>query len=99
MSPLPKIVALTGVVGAALADAGLFVAAALQAAPAPSVESIGVASGAGAATTLAILWFWKGTVDKRLDEKVDKDVVAEMSKSIDRIEGHVTWLVHEKRGE
>lgn len=99
MTPIPKVIALTSVAGAAVADAALFVVAAIQAAPSPSVGDIGVASGAGAATTLAILWFWKGTVDKRLDEKVDKDVVKEMSKSIDRIEDNVTWLVRQQKGD
>lgn len=77
----------------------------LQASPSP-VDVIG-GGVTGGVIVGAVAWAtYKAKVDEHdrriqaLDSaKADKDIVAQMSKSIDKIEEHVTWLVREKRGE
>jgi hypothetical protein len=97
MSPIPKLYATVGASGAMLGDAALFVVAALQSAGTPSVGDIGAAGATGAATSLAILWFWKGLTDKRLDaleaRKADKSSMDDLSDLLREMRGDIKTLM------
>lgn len=102
MTPVVRLTAVTGVIGAALVDAGVLVYAALQQTPV-SAGDLGAAGLTGAATSVAVLWAWKGTVDERLreieDKKADKDALDAHGELLKEVRDDVRWLVRQKRGE
>lgn len=102
MTPVVKVTALAGVIGAALFDAAAVVYAALQQAPV-SAGDLGAAGLTGAATSVAVLWAWKGTADERLkrleNEKADKEDLKAHGEMLKEVREDVRWLVRQKRGE
>ena len=97
MMPVPKMLALAGVVGAAIGDGALYIVAAMQATTPPTAGDIGAAGITGAATSVAVLWFWKGMTDKRLDkieaDKADKSSLDDMSEMLKEMRGDIKTLM------
>lgn len=88
--------------GAAITDAALIVAAAAQDLPL-SAGDLGAGGLAGAATSVAVLWAWKGITDERIkrieDTKADKEDVRQQSDLLKEVREDVKWLIKQKRGE
>lgn len=87
--------------GAAAADAALVAIAAIQATPLPGLETFGAAGVTGAATSLAVLWAWKATTDKRLEkienDKASKDDLKPLHEALREIKDDVRYLVRSNR--
>lgn len=102
MTPLVKITAVASVVGAAVTDASLVAWAALQSTTV-SAGDLGAGGVAGAATSIAVLWAWKGITDERIkrieDTKADKEDVRQQSDLLREVREDVKWLIKQKRGE
>ena len=102
MTALVKATALTGIVGAALVDAGVLVYSALQQAPV-SPGGLGAGGLAGAATSVAVLWAWKGTADERIkkleDSKADKEDLRAHADLLKEVRDDVKWLIRAKGGQ
>lgn len=100
--PLLKITALASVAGAAVTDAGILTVAALQSSTVTPGD-LGAGGIAGAATSIAVLWAWKGITDERLkrieDTKADKEDVRQQSELLREVREDVKWLIKQKRGE
>jgi hypothetical protein len=88
-------------IGAALADGALLALAAIQATPLPGFETFGAAGVTGAATSLAVLWAWKATTDKRLEkienDKASKDDLVPLHEALREIKDDVRYLVRSNR--
>lgn len=82
--------------GAAMADMGVLVLGAMQAVT-PGVETFVGAGATGAATSLAVLWAWKATTDKRLEkienDKASKDDLIPLHEALREIKDDVRYLV------
>ena len=87
--------------GAALGDATLLTVAAIQAAPLPSVGDFGAAGVTGAATSLAVLWAWKASADKRMErlevEKASKDDLRPIHETLKEIKDDLRYLSRQAR--
>ena len=99
MMPVAKFAA----IGAALGDATILAASLIQSNPIPPIENFGVAGVTGAATSLAILWAWKATADKRLDrievEKASKDDLRPIHETLKEIKDDLRYLSRQARRE
>lgn len=88
-------------IGAALADGAVLMIAAIQAAPLPDIGTFGAAGVTGAATSLAVLWAWKATTDKRLEkiesDKASKDDLVPLHEALKEIKDDVRYLVRSNR--
>lgn len=102
MTPIPKLAAALSVTGAVVGDALLFVWAAIQQAPPPTVGDIGAAGATGAATSVAILWAWKGITDRRIEKlengKADKDLLDAHGELLNEVRLDIKKLL-EHRGD
>ena len=89
--------------GAFLADASVIVFAALQQTPLPDPTTMIGAGGAGAATSLAVLYAWKGYADKRLDkvesEKADKADMFRIEGALREIRDDIRYLTRSSKQE
>ena len=89
--------------GAFLADASVVVFAALQQTPLPDPTTMIGAGGAGAATSLAVLYAWKGYADKRLDkvenEKADKADLRRIDDSLREIRDDIRYLTRSSKSQ
>jgi len=101
MTPVLKLTAITGVVGAAIVDSAVLVHAAMQSVPV-SAGDLGAAGLTGAATSVAVLWAWKSTADERIkkleDGKADKDDLSAHADLLKEVRDDVKWLIRAKGG-
>lgn len=91
----------TAALGATVGDALLLTVAAMQSAPVTAGD-LGAGGLAGAATSVAVLWAWKGITDERIkrieDTKADKEDVRQQSDLLKEVREDVKWLIKHKRG-
>lgn len=87
--------------GAALGDATLLTIAAIQASPLPSAGDFGAAGVTGAATSLAVLWAWKASTDKRMErlevEKASKDDLRPIHETLKEMKDDLRYLSRQAR--
>lgn len=87
--------------GAALGDATLLTIAAIQSAPLPSVGDFGAAGVTGAATSLAVLWAWKASADKRMErleiEKASRGDLLPIQETLKEIKEELRYLSRQAR--